>query len=42
MKVSNGADTTEPGDYFADTDDPRVQADLEDEDVLTKGEPGAR
>jgi len=39
MKVSNGRDGTEPGDYFADTDDPRVQADLENEDVLTKSEP---
>ena len=39
VKVSNGSDTTQPGDYYADTDDPRVQADLEDEDLLTKGEP---
>jgi SSS family solute:Na+ symporter len=42
MKVSNGADTTEPGDYYADTDDVRVQADLANEDMLTKGEPKAR
>ena len=40
-KVSNGSDTTQPGDYYADTDDPRVQADLADEAVLTKGEPKA-
>ncbi|HWM73628.1 MAG TPA: sodium:solute symporter, partial [Nocardioides sp.] len=40
-KVSNGRDATQPGDYYADTDDPRVQADLKNEDVLTKGEPGA-
>jgi SSS family solute:Na+ symporter len=39
-KVSNGRDATRPGDYYADTDDPRVQADLADADVLTKGEPG--
>jgi SSS family solute:Na+ symporter len=38
-KVSNGRDVTEPGDYYADTDDPRVQADLQEEDPLTKGEP---
>ena len=42
MKVSNGNDATQPGDYYADTDDPRVQADLADEDMLTKGEPRAR
>jgi solute:Na+ symporter, SSS family len=41
-KVSNGVDTTQPGDYFADSDDPRVQADLESEDDLTRGEPTAR
>jgi SSS family solute:Na+ symporter len=40
MKVSNGRDATRPGDYYADTDDPRVQVDLADADVLTKGEPG--
>jgi SSS family solute:Na+ symporter len=40
-KVSNGRDVTEPGDYYADTDDPRVVADLEDEDDLTRGEPRA-
>ncbi len=39
MKVSNGRDSTKPGDYYADTDDPRVRADLADDDVLTKGEP---
>ena len=38
-RCDNGSDTTQPGDYYADTDDPRVQADLEDEDLLTKGEP---
>jgi SSS family solute:Na+ symporter len=38
-KVSNGSDVTRPGDYYADTDDPRVQADLQDDDPLTKGEP---
>ncbi|WP_341927762.1 sodium:solute symporter [Nocardioides psychrotolerans] len=27
-KVSNGTDATEPGDYYADADDPRVQVDL--------------
>jgi SSS family solute:Na+ symporter len=40
-KISNGSDATQPGDYYADTDDPRVQADLKDEDQLTKGEPKA-
>ncbi len=39
MKVPNGRDVTVPGDYFADADDPRVQADLADDDTLTKGEP---
>jgi SSS family solute:Na+ symporter len=38
-KVSNGRDATEPGDYFADADDPRVHADLESEDDLTRTEP---
>ncbi len=38
-KVSNGVDATSPGDYYADTDDPRVQADLASEDDLTRGEP---
>ncbi len=38
-KVSNGTDATSPGDYYADTDDPRVQADLASEDDLTRGEP---
>ena len=40
-KVANGADATSPGDYYADTDDPRVQADLASEDDLTRGEPRA-
>ena len=40
-KISNGSDATQPGDYYADTDDPRVQADLKNEDQLTKGEPKA-
>ncbi len=39
LNVANGRDRTKPGDYYADTDDPRVQADLADDDVLTKGEP---
>ena len=39
VKVSNGSDATQPGDYYADSDDPRVQADLETEDDLTRGEP---
>ncbi|GAA3803580.1 monocarboxylate uptake permease MctP [Nocardioides panacisoli] len=39
LKVSNGRDRTAPGDYFADRDDPRVQADLTTEDDLTRGEP---
>jgi solute:Na+ symporter, SSS family len=38
-KVSNGVDATSPGDYYADSDDPRVRADLESEDDLTRGEP---
>ncbi len=42
IKVSNGRDSTQPGDYYADSDDPRVQADLESEDDLTRGEPTAR
>ena len=42
VKVSNGRDATQPGDYYADSDDPRVQADLESEDDLTRGEPTAR
>jgi SSS family solute:Na+ symporter len=41
MKVPNGRDATRPGDYYADTDDPRVRADLADQDLLTKGEPGS-
>ena len=40
-KVSNGTDATRPGDYFADAGDPRVEADLASEDVLTRGEPRA-
>jgi len=40
-KVSNGRDITQPGDYFADSDDPRVQADLEEDEDLTRGEPKA-
>ena len=38
-KVSNGTDATSPGDYYADADDPRVQADLASEEDLTRGEP---
>ena len=41
-KVPNGSDATQPGDYFADADDPRVQADLESEDDLTREEPRVR
>ena len=37
--VSNGKDATEPGDYYADADDPRVQADLEQVDEPFRGEP---
>lgn len=33
-KVPNGRDATEPGDYHADADDPRVAADLEVADPL--------
>ncbi|CAN5398218.1 sodium:solute symporter family protein [soil metagenome] len=40
LKVSNGTDVTVPGDYYADADDPRVQADLAVEDELSRGEPG--
>jgi len=40
-KVSNGSDVTEPGDYYADADDPRVAADLASEDDLTRAEPKA-
>ncbi len=40
-KVSNGTDATSPGDYYADADDPRVQADLASEEDLTRGEPRA-
>jgi SSS family solute:Na+ symporter len=42
MKVPNGSDHTRPGDYHADADDPRVEADLArhddglGEDVLTE------
>jgi SSS family solute:Na+ symporter len=38
-KVSNGRDATEPGDYFADADDPRVQTDLAHSDDAWRGEP---
>ncbi|RLV48387.1 sodium:solute symporter [Nocardioides mangrovicus] len=36
VKVPNGADHTVPGDYYADTDDPRVAHDLMLEDPATK------
>ena len=39
LKVSNGRDRTEPADYFADKDDPRVEVDLAQQDDLTRGEP---
>ncbi|WP_269217236.1 monocarboxylate uptake permease MctP [Nocardioides sp. cx-173] len=39
LKVSNGRDATSPGDYFADADDPRVQADLAHKDDVFRGEP---
>ena len=39
LKVSNGSDHTAAGDYFADADDPRVEADLAEHDDLTRGEP---
>jgi len=39
LKVPNGRDATSPGDYFADAGDPRVDADLESDDQLTRGEP---
>jgi solute:Na+ symporter, SSS family len=39
LNVPNGRDATKPGDYYADADDPRVQADLTNPDLLTKGEP---
>ena len=42
VKVSNGTDSTQPGDYYADSDDERVQADLASEDDLTRGEPRVR
>ena len=42
VKVSNGTDSTQPGDYYADSDDERVQADLKSEDDLTRGEPRVR
>jgi SSS family solute:Na+ symporter len=41
LGVSNGRDRTAPGDYFADKDDPRVEADLAQTDDLTRGEPRA-
>ncbi|MFB9313818.1 monocarboxylate uptake permease MctP [Nocardioides plantarum] len=34
LKVPNGTDVTDPGDYHADADDPRVQADLAVEEPL--------
>lgn len=34
LKVPNGSDVTKPGDYHADADDPRVQADLGADDPL--------
>jgi len=40
-KVSNGRDSTSPGDYYADAGDPRVRADLASTDDLTRGEPQA-
>ncbi|MGN6781120.1 MAG: monocarboxylate uptake permease MctP [Marmoricola sp.] len=39
VKVSNGADETIPGDYFADADDPRVARDLVDHGGAAAGEP---
>jgi solute:Na+ symporter, SSS family len=42
VKVSNGTDSTQPGDYYADSDDERVKADLASEDDLTRGEPRVR
>ncbi|MCD4534608.1 sodium:solute symporter [Nocardioides sp. cx-169] len=39
LKVSNGRDATSPGDYFADADDPRIQADLAHKDDVFRGEP---
>jgi SSS family solute:Na+ symporter len=41
-KVPNGRDATEPGDYFADADDPRVQTDLARSDDAWRGEPDAK
>ncbi|MCW2853713.1 MAG: sodium:solute symporter [Nocardioides sp.] len=41
-KVPNGRDATEPGDYFADADDPRVQTDLAHSDDAWRGEPDAK
>ncbi|MEJ7831646.1 MAG: sodium:solute symporter [Nocardioides sp.] len=38
-KVPNGRDRTAPGDYFAEAGDPRVDADLEADDDLTRTEP---
>jgi SSS family solute:Na+ symporter len=38
-KVSNGSDITQPGDYFADSDDPKVKADLQSDEDVTRGEP---
>jgi SSS family solute:Na+ symporter len=39
MKVPNGRDATEPGDYYADADDPRVQVDLAHSDDAWRSEP---
>ncbi|WP_148614529.1 monocarboxylate uptake permease MctP [Nocardioides rubriscoriae] len=36
LKIDNGTDVTRPGDYHADADDPRVQADLEVEDPFAR------
>jgi len=38
-KISNGRDATQPGDYFADAGDPRVEVDLERVDDPQRGEP---
>ncbi|HYG92999.1 MAG TPA: sodium:solute symporter [Nocardioides sp.] len=38
-KVSNGTDATVPSDYFADADDPRVEADLSQQDDIHRDEP---
>jgi len=39
-KVSNGADETTPGDYFADAGDPRVEKDFETREAAeAEGDP---